>query len=149
MRRSQNLSTQRGGERRARNAQTDQISIQVGTEDVLDAVSISLYSTTGTVEVGTATVNPGGGPIGTEHTLTVEIFDDWEDDVNRVSVRTDSGERGEDEYDLTPDSADEGLYQEVLVSVGTEGETREDIFTIRVWEEDTTSDTEDEGDTAQ
>ena len=124
------------------NADTDQISIQVGSDDVLDPTSVSLYSTTGTVEIGTATADPGGGPIGTEHTLTVEVYDDWENDVSRVSVRTDSGDRGEDEYDLEADSADEGLFQIVLVSVGDEGESREDTFTIRVWEDDS-SDTED------
>jgi hypothetical protein len=124
------------------NAETDQISIQVGSGEVLDATSVSLYSTTGTVEIGTATADPGGGPIGTEHTLTVEVYDDWENDVSRVSVRTDSGDRGEDEYDLEADSADEGLFQIVLVSVGDEGESREDTFTIRVWENDST-DTED------
>lgn len=124
------------------NAETDQISIQVGSGEVLDATSVSLYSTTGTVEIGTATADPGGGPIGTEHTLTVEVYDDWENDVSRVSVRTDSGDRGEDEYDLEADSADEGLFQIVLVSVGDEGESREDTFTIRVWENDS-ADSED------
>jgi hypothetical protein len=124
------------------NAETDQISIQVGSGEVLDATSVSLFSTTGTVEIGTATADPGGGPIGTEHTLTVEVYDDWENDVSRVSVRTDSGDRGEDEYDLEADSADEGLFQIVLVSVGDEGESREDTFTIRVWENGST-DTED------
>lgn len=125
------------------NADTDLLTIQVGTEDILDATGISLYSTTGTVEIGTATADPGGGPIGTEHTLIVEIFDDYENAVSRVSVRTDSGERGEDEYDLDADSADEGFYQIVLVSVGEEGESREDTFTIRVWEDDSSSSTED------
>ena len=57
-------------------------------------------------------------------------------------MRTDSGDRGEDEYDLEADSADEGLFQIVLVSVGDEGESREDTFTIRVWENDS-ADSED------
>jgi hypothetical protein len=129
------------------NSDTDQLTIQVGTEELLDPVTISLYSTTGTVEIGSATADPGGGPIGTRHTLTVEVFDDWENDVSRVSVRTDSGDRGEDEYDLEGDSADEGLFQLELSSVGDEGETREDTFTIRVWEDDTSSsdDTSDTG----
>ena len=124
------------------NADTDQISILVGADEVLDPATVPLYSTTGTVEIGSATADPGGGPIGTEHTLTVEVYDDWENDVSRVSVRTDSGDRGEDEYDLEADSADEGLFQIVLVSVGDEGESREDTFTIRLWEDDST-DTED------
>ena len=131
------------------NADTDLLTIQVGTDEVLDPATISLYSTTGTVEIGTASADPGGGPIGTEHTLTVEIFDDWENDVSRVSVRTDSGDRGEDEYDLEADSADEGLYQIVLVSVGEEGESREDTFTVRVWENDSTDTTDTTGDTGE
>ena len=131
------------------NADTDLLTIQVGTDEVLDPATISLYSTTGTVEIGTASADPGGGPIGTEHTLTVEIFDDWENDVSRVSVRTDSGDRGEDEYDLEADSADEGLYQIVLVSVGEEGESSEDTFTVRVWENDSTDTTDTTGDTGE
>ncbi|MDG1478308.1 MAG: hypothetical protein P8R54_01895 [Myxococcota bacterium] len=124
------------------NSESDQLTIQVGTEELLEAVSVSLYSTTGTVEIGSASVDPGGGPIGTIHTLTVEVFDDWENEVSRVSVRTDSGDRGEDEYDLEADSADEGLYLRELSSVGDEGESREDTFSIYVWEDDsTTSDT--------
>lgn len=122
------------------NSDADLLTIQVGTEELLDAVSIPLYSTTGTVEIGSASVDPGGGPIGTIHTLTVEVFDDWENDVSRVSVRTDSGDRGEDEYDLEADSADEGLYLRELSSAGEEGESREDTFTIYVWEDDSTSD---------
>ena len=57
-------------------------------------------------------------------------------------MRTDSGDRGEDEYDLEADSADEGLYLRELSSVGDEGESREETFSIYVWEDDsTTSDT--------
>ena len=45
-------------------------------------------SSTGQVIVGSTTVNPSGGPIGTTHVLTVEVLDDWEDQVPRVTVRT-------------------------------------------------------------
>jgi hypothetical protein len=130
------------------NATDDTLTIQVGTSELLDPVAISLYSTTGTVEIGSANVDPGGGPIGTIHTLTVEIFDDWENEVSRVSVRTDSGDRGEDEYDLEADSADEGLYLYELSSAGDEGESREDTFTINVWEDDS-SDTTSSSDTGE
>ncbi len=131
------------------NAEDDQLTISVGVESELEQVSTVLLSTTGTVEVGEAYADPGGGPIGTEHTLTVEVYDEWEDQVVRVTVRTDSGDRGEDEYELEPDSADEGLYQIKLVSVGDEGEVREDSFTIRLWEEDGSSSSADTGDTAR
>ncbi len=113
------------------NSDTDQLTIQVGTEELLDPVTISLYSTTGTVEIGSATADPGGGPM--HH------------DVGKGVEKP--GDRGEDEYDLEGDSADEGLFQLELSSVGDEGETREDTFTIRVWEDDTSSsdDTSDTG----
>ena len=130
------------------NADDDTLTIDVGTEDVGEAVSIDLHSTTGSVVIGTATVDPSSGPIGTEHTITVEIFDAYENMVDRVSVRTDSGDRGEDEYDLVGDSADEGFYKLTLVSVGDEGETRQDSFTVRVWDIEDDDDGEP-GDTAQ
>lgn len=116
------------------NADDDALTIGVGADAVGEATSISLHSTTGSVLIGTATVDPGSGPIGTEHVITVEIFDAYEDKVDRVSVRTDSGNRGEDEYDLVRDSADEGFYKLTLVSVGDEGEVRDDTLTIRVWD---------------
>ena len=116
------------------NAEDDALSIEVGVEELLPAVSIDLHSSTGEIVVGTADVDPGGGPIGTEHTITVVIADDYENAIDRVTVRTDTSERGEDEYDLDPDSADEGLYQVTLVSVGTEDEVRTDTFTVRLWE---------------
>jgi hypothetical protein len=118
------------------NAKDDVISIEVGAVEELPPTTIDLHSSTGQVIVGSATVTPGGGPIGTTHVLTVEVLDDWEDQVPRVTVRTDSGNRGEDEYELTTDSADEGLHQIKLVSFGDEGESRTDIFTIRLWEID-------------
>ena len=116
------------------NADGDTITLSVGAEDVLDAIEIDLHSTTGEVVIGTAKASPGGGPIGTEHTFVVAIDDDWQDQVDRVSVRIDSGERGEDEYDLEQDSADEGLYKLSLVSVGDEGEARDDVVEVHVWD---------------
>lgn len=129
------------------NAEDEQLTVEVGVLDTLDPREIVLHSTTGAVEIGSAQVSPGGGPLGTEHTLIVEVGDDWEDQVVKASVRTESGERGEDEYTLEPDSADEGVYQITLISVGEEGEVRDDIFTIRLWEEEASS--TDEGDTAE
>jgi hypothetical protein len=118
------------------NAQDELLEIDVGAETKEPARSIVLYSTTGEVSVGTAEVDPGGGPIGTEHEVVVIVEDAYENVVDRVSVRTDSGDRGEDEYDLDPDSADEGFYKTILVSVGEPGEVRTDTLTIRLWDED-------------
>ena len=90
-------------------------------------------SSTGQVEVGLARVDPGGGPIGTNHDFVVEVYDEYQDVVDRASVRLKSPGRGEDEYDLEQDSADEGVYLVTLESEGAEGEQREDLLTFRLW----------------
>lgn len=116
------------------NALDDTLEIEVGIEDTLDPVDIVLFSTTGEVEVGTAVVRPGGGPIGTRHDMVVVVFDEYQDVVDRASVRTNSGNRGKDEYDLTRDSADEGVYKLTLESDGAAGEIRTDELTFRLWD---------------
>ena len=55
--------------------------------------------------------------------------------MDRVSVRTSSGERGEDEYDLVQDSAGDGFWLLQIESVGEEGEQRTDTFELRLWQE--------------
>jgi len=126
------------------NASGELLTIQVGAETLLEPSSIELNSSTGSVVVGTATVDPAGGPVGTEHTVTVEVSDDYENDITRVTVRTDSGDRGEDEYELEGDSADEGFWKLTLVSAGEADEVREDTFTVRLWESSVVSDTAEE-----
>jgi hypothetical protein len=115
------------------NATNDTLSIQVGTEDVLDPIEIPLMSSTGQVEVGLARVDPGGGPIGTRHDFVVEVYDEFQDVVDRASVRLKAPRRGEDEYDLEQDSADEGVYLITLESEGGADEEREDTLTFRLW----------------
>ncbi len=116
------------------NADDDILTIEVGIEELLEATSIDLMSNTNEVVVGSATVTPGGGPAGTEHEIVVEVLDEYEDIVDRVSVRTDSADRGVDEYDLEADYADEGIYKIELQSVAGDGEVRSDTFTIRLWD---------------
>lgn len=132
------------------NADDESLTVDIGAELGL-AQTIELHSTTGEVVIGEATVDPDAGPVGTEHEIVVQIYDAYEHMVDRVSVRTDSGERGEDEYDLQPDSADEGYYELTLVSVGAEDEQRTDTLTIRVWDvqddEDGEASAEDTSDT--
>ncbi len=125
------------------NGEADEVTIEVGAAELLDDVSCELTSSVTGLVVGSASVSPGGGPIGTEHTILVVVEDEWEHDVGRVSVRTDSGDRGTDEYDLDPDPADEGYYGLTILSVGDEGEQRTDTLTFRLWydsEEETKSD---------
>jgi hypothetical protein len=116
-----------------------------GAGDVPEVASVALTSTTESVVIGWGCISPSAGPIGTVHTIRVEVLDDYEAGVDRVSVRTDSGDRGEDEYDLDHDSADIGFWMREIESVGEEGETRSDTITFRLWSEieTTTDDTEE------
>lgn len=115
------------------NADDDVLTIAVGAADVLPMVSTTLRSSTGEVEIGSASVDPGGGPVGTVHVVRVEVVDEYADDIGRASVRTDSGARDEDEYDLEADSTGEGIYKLEIISVGESDETRDDTFTFRLW----------------
>jgi hypothetical protein len=117
------------------NSSADSLEIIVGDE-VLDSIEIDLTSSTGQVTIGWARVDPGGGPVGTEHELVVEVFDDYEDLVDRTSVRIAPEGRGEDEFDLDRDSADEGFYQKLLETNGDEDEARTDSLTFRLWDRD-------------
>jgi len=119
------------------NADDNTLQVVVGSVDELDPVDTILTSTTGETQVGTASVDPGGGPIGTIHHVRVEVVPDFENEVGRASVRTSSGDRGEDEFDLTRDSAGAGLWVGDIQSVGVEDEVRTDTLTIRLWQEDT------------
>lgn len=118
------------------NAETDQLEVSVGIEEELEATTIELHSSTGQVIVGTATLTPGGGPIGTEHQLIVEVENTWETEVTRAVLVIDSGERGEKEYILNRDSADAGYHQVDIQSVGDIGEVRTDTFTIQLYVEE-------------
>lgn len=117
-------------------AETRYVLDEDGVTEVPEVVSVVLTSSTGSVEVGTGTVSPSAGPVGTEHTVTVEILDDYAEDIDRATVRADSGKRGVDEYDLDRDSAGEGIWVFELTSVGEEDEVRTDTFTFRLYEEE-------------
>lgn len=120
------------------NAGDETVTVGVGAEEVAAPVSVPLNSNTGEVSVGTGTVDPGSGPIGTVHNVIVTVLEAYKDDVDRASVRIDSGDRGVDEYNLTADSTGEGIWVYSLESVGEAGETREDAFTFRLWSQDAT-----------
>lgn len=134
------------------NADDNAVTVQVGVETVYqtddngdpllddagdpvpEAVSVTLTSTSGEFELGTASVSPSAGPIGTVHTARVELDDDYASNVDKVSIRTDSGDRGEDSYDLDADSTGEGVWTLEIRSYGEEGETREDTVTFLLYE---------------
>lgn len=117
------------------NSADDVLEIQVGLAEESAALTVDLNSNTGTFVVGTATIEPGGGPVGTVHTLTVVLTQsDLIDRVDRVSVFTDSQGRPNEEFDLVTDSADEAFFQKELVSVGGDDEQRTDLLFLRVWD---------------
>lgn len=117
------------------NASNNAVTVVVGSIDLLPAVDVMLTSSTGTVEIGGASVDPGGGPLGTISTLTVEVLEDYAADIGRVSVQTDSGDRGKDSFELRRDSASEGIWVGEIQSVGEEGEVREDQLLFQLWQE--------------
>ena len=118
------------------NATTDTLTISIAPDAVETPTEIELRSSTGQVIVGTALLTPGGGPVGTEHQLVVEVSDTWQGQVEEVVISVDSGDRGVEEFTLKRDSADPGYHQIDIISVGDEGEIREDIVTIQLFAND-------------
>jgi len=102
-----------------------------------DLGCICLASSLRANDVGTATVDPTFGPVGTRHTVRVEVLDEFQDIVQRVTVYT-SGQRDDEEIELRQDSADPGSWAIELESQGTSDETRTDRFELRLYEPDGT-----------
>ncbi len=130
------------------NGDDDSVEVQVGVDtvyvtdedgnEVAETASTVLTSSTGAVEIGMGTVDPSAGPIGSVHRVSVEVYEEYASEVDRVTVRTDSGDRGQDEYDLERDSAGEGWWVYELESVGEEGEERTDTLTFLLYQEEKT-----------
>ena len=124
------------------NCEEDATFVHVGEAEVLtgDACDggdlLQLRSSSCEVSVGQTSISPCGGPIGTEHEIVVNVNSTYSHEISKVTAVLESGQRGEDEYTLTPDSADEGLYKVTLISVGSEGEQRDDLLRIKLWKED-------------
>ena len=119
------------------NATTDTLTIVIAPDADDSPAEIELRSSTGQVIVGTAVLTPGGGPVGTEHQLVVEVADTWQGQVEEVVVSIDSGDRGVEEFTLKRDSADPGYHQIDIISVGDDDEVREDILTVQLFANDT------------
>lgn len=111
----------------------DYVDVEVTASEILPAVSTDLRSNTGAVLVGLATVDPGGAPIGTSGEVTLEVGDAWAEDVELVVLRVDSGERGEETFDMLQDSADHAYWFLRLESLGDEGEVRTDRFYFELY----------------
>jgi hypothetical protein len=121
------------------NGDADRVEVRVGAEEPADAVSVALTSSTGAVEVGTGSVEPGAVAVGEVLRIDVAVGSEWATTVERVSVDVDSGARGARAFELAQDSAGVGLWTIALEAVGDPGETRTDTVTFRLW-------TKDEGD---
>ena len=115
------------------NGEDDRVLVFVRS-DVQGAVDTDLRSSTGSVTVGTATVDPGAGPVGTEHFVTVEVDEAFVEDVGRVTLEIE-GDRGATEHELMQDSALAGTWVVQVTSVGEEQESREDSFRFVLWQE--------------
>ena len=95
------------------------------------------------LQIGEASIDPCAAPLGAEHNIIVRVFEQYEDLVDKATVRLESPGRGADEYKLKPDSADQGLYKTSLVSVGVGEERRSDFVRFKLWEVDPDGDEED------
>ncbi len=102
-----------------------------------DIGCICLSSSLRANDVGTATVDPTYGPVGTRHMVRVEVLDAFEDIVQRVTVYT-TGQRGDEEIELRQDSADPGSWAVELESLGETDESRTDRLELRLYEPDGT-----------
>lgn len=117
------------------NGEEDLATIQVvAGESVGDAVAIELRSTSGASRVGEATIDPGSGPVGTVHTVTVSIDEAYAERVRRAEVQTATEVRGTWTIPLEQDSAEAGLWIRELVSLGASGEERTDTFAFQLFE---------------
>jgi len=121
------------------NADGDVLEVHVGGEpaDVEGCdpgVSCTdLHSLIEGAVIGTATADPSSGPVGTEHRLLAIVGDDWEEQVGRVTVEA-AGERGLDVFELERDPANRGAWGVSLESLGGQGESRVDAWTVRLFE---------------
>ncbi len=130
------------------NAEDQNLEVEVlpvGSE-IGEPITIDLMSNLGLTNVGVAGIDPGSGPVGTEHLVTVEVFDEFEGYVGRVTVGVNpeatedldgDGEvesRGSEEYEMLQDSADPGSWALTVQSLGSDDERRDDTFTIVLWQ---------------
>lgn len=114
----------------------EDVSLEVeitASEELGAPVEAEVFSSSGEEPVAVVQVDPGSGPVGTDHRVSVDVIDDYEEVVGRVLLTTDSGDRGAEEHELDRDSADVGYWWRVLTSGGTEGEERTDTFVIQLF----------------
>lgn len=116
------------------NHDDDVIAVEIRPGEFGEPVSTELTSSTGEATVGTVRVEPGAGPVGTEHLVVVNVLDEFEDRVQRVDMIAESGDRGEQEFSMERDSADLGIWVLDLTSYGVDQEERIDLLRFSLWE---------------
>ncbi len=133
------------------NAEDDFVEVHVGVDTVDDdpacdpgLACTELHSLVEGAVIGSVTVDPAAGMVGTIHQLLAVVGDEWEDRIDRVSVQVDSN-RGVGEFELERDRANPGAWGLELESLGSNSEVRVDTWTVLLWEgvpkdEATTSD---------
>jgi hypothetical protein len=112
----------------------------------LDTTCIDLHSRIEGAVIGTASVDPAAGPVGTLHKVLAVVGDDWEEQVGRVSLSID-GPRGVEDFELEQDRANPGAWGLTIESVGSRGksgEDRVDVVTILLWEAEVDTESDDE-----
>jgi hypothetical protein len=83
--------------------------------------------------VGDVWIDPGTGPVGTEHQITLSIAEEFEERVTVARIEV-SSDRGEHTYDMVQDSAEGWRWVLSLTSLGVEGEVRTDSLRFRLFE---------------
>lgn len=122
------------------NGDDDILVVCVGTGDCEPVGEIDLRSTNESTLIGTASVDPASGPVGTLHTVSVDVDDTWQDQVIKVTAEFIS-ERGDQDWLLQQDSADHGNWEIEVQSLGDPDESREDQIILRLFEDVSTTTT--------
>ena len=85
-----------------------------------------LSSSTGATLVGIGGISPSAGPIGTEHTLYVNVSEPYAEQIVRVEAWVQTDGRGDEFFALEQDSAEPGAWRLNMTSSGATGEERAD-----------------------
>lgn len=130
------------------NAPNDEVEVSIEPvgSPAGDLLLFDLRSNTGAVLIGQASVDPGSGPVGTEHRLQVFVDELYMARVTRGEVEVE-GSRGAQVFPMRRDSASLGAWDVTVQSLGAADEDRVDVFRVRLYESvDTASvvDTSDE-----
>lgn len=112
----------------------DTFEVSVAPGEVGPSVVRDLTSSTGSAVVGTITIEPGSGPVGTEHRLTVVVAPEFTARIDLAEVEIEPVERDPRTIALEQDSADPGVWVRTVQSFGVDGEVRTDLFTVRLFE---------------